>query len=64
MGALTQDEINMNLFSEVKRLKKEISNYEKLLLKIKDAYENDEESKLDELLYGLFSNEPDTEESY
>lgn len=64
MGALTQDEINMNLFSEVKRLKKEIQNYEKLLLKIKDAYENDEESKLDELLYGLFSNEPDTEESY
>lgn len=64
MGALTQDEINMNLFNEVKRLKKEIQNYEKLLLKIKDAYENDEENKLDELLYGLFSNEPDTEESY
>lgn len=64
MGALNQDEINMNLFNEVKRLKKEIQNYEKMLLKIKDAYENDEESKLDELLYGLFSNEPDTEESY
>ncbi|MCY9367590.1 hypothetical protein MOF14_12685 [Bacillus spizizenii] len=61
MGALTQDEINMNLFNEVKRLKKENQNYEKLLLKIKDAYENDEENKLDELLYGLFSNEPDTE---
>lgn len=37
---------------------------EKALNKIKEAYENGDENKLDEVLYGLFSNEPVVDEAY
>lgn len=34
-----------------------IEQYEKTLLGIKEAYESKDENRLDELLYGLFTNE-------
>jgi hypothetical protein len=34
-----------------------IKSYEKTMLKIKEVYENGEQNEIDELLYGLFTNE-------
>jgi hypothetical protein len=34
-----------------------VEQYEKALLKIKDLYNSDDENKLDNFLYGLFTNE-------
>lgn len=39
------------------KLNKKIECYEKTLFKIRELYESDDENKLDEFLYGLFTNE-------
>lgn len=57
-------EISVEYFNLLMEQSRKAKEYESILLKIKESYESQNENELDELLYSLFSNEPNTDESY